>query len=127
MGSRFCLLILGALGATLLGWPEANIHLRMDSTWPLWDLWLASMKLIAFPVSLLLLGFTRSGVVRFFQLGWRLWLSLLTLGVLFQREPLTPYLSPYGLTAIILVLVCGLGLTLFSTMLLFPTKQKKTS
>ncbi|MCB0405225.1 MAG: hypothetical protein KDD51_10605 [Bdellovibrionales bacterium] len=127
MGSRFCLLILGALGATLLGWAEAGQHLRMENTWPLWDVWLASLRLIAFPVSLLLLGFTGSGMVRFFQLGWGLWLSLLTLAVLFQREPLTPYLTPYGLTAIILVLVCGLGLVLFSTMQLFPGRRKKTS
>ncbi|MEZ4751779.1 MAG: hypothetical protein R3B54_14460 [Bdellovibrionota bacterium] len=97
----------------------------MDATWPLWELWLSSMRLIAFPVSLLLLGFTRSGVIRFLHLGWGLWLSLLTLGVLIQREPLTPYLTPYGLTAIVLVLVCGLGLTLFSTMLLFPAALKK--
>lgn len=127
MGSRFCLLLLCAAGGGLLAFPQAGLHLRLENTWPILDLWLQAVRLVAVPVSLLLLGFTRSGVVRFFQLGWGVWLSLLSLGLLFQNETLSPFHSPIGLAAILLVLVTALGLTLFSTMQLFPPSPKKAS
>src|SRR5690606_37355234 len=106
--------------------PGIGDHLQLDTRSPLFRTWLESLRFIAVPVCLFLLGLTRSGIVRILHIGWGAWLTVATISVFFAPGEQPLWRTPFGLAGVLAVLTLSLGLTLFSVMTVFPPAGKRS-
>lgn len=104
-----------ASSATFLVLPESLLGLPMSGSSGIYRLWVASLELLAVPVCLLLLCFTKSTLIRVTKLLWGLWMTILSACVLLLLNEVAPEVTLWGTVHVGVTLITALSLTLFCT------------
>jgi hypothetical protein len=125
MRLALCLMLLAVAGAYLVAQPHlfASRNLAQivseTSAQTLWD---GTVKSFFFPLALFLMGLTRSRLVKVVDFGFGTYLALLTAWVLIQ--PGHTAKAPYQTPLMVVVMILGAAIALFSLMTLTQKKLK---
>lgn len=122
MRRALVLLGLAVMGILLPTLPQLDRSLASLETASQWlSLWRSSVQAFGVPLALLLLGLTRSGIVRFLQLGWGGWLSVAAMGALLASPH--AFRSAEGKLTVIVSLVLSLALMVTTLIDLAPPRR----
>jgi len=119
-----CLLGIAVAGAALSLVPHLYLpFVPVPSRGWAGDSWVRCVGLFAIPLSLALLGLSRSALVRWLDIGWGVWMGSLSIAVLWTaRSPFSAFYSWRATLFVLGVLVLSVGTTLFAAMALSRPK-----
>ena len=121
------IMLLGA-GISFLILPEAWLGLPHQTHSRLGWLWIQSLELLAVPLCLLFLAFSKSTLIRISRLLWGIWMTLISGAVLLNLTEIAPEVTLWGTVHTGVTLITALSLTLFSTIelsKLAPIEEEK--
>lgn len=108
------LFLLSAAGVAACGLPPGLFNLETTLSSGKLQLWLMSVKAFGIPLSLLLLKFTKNHLVKLATALWGLFLTFLSLVLIFKISDLAPSVNLYGILFVIAVLICAMSVAIFS-------------
>lgn len=122
-----CLILLIVEGGVLLSMHPSFLGLSPVSSSTIGNLWHSVMKLVAVPLCLFLLLFSKRDIIRFCVWLWGIFVSLLSIFYIFMIDSISPSATQYGKLFTILVMITAVALTLFESIDLFelPVKVQK--
>jgi hypothetical protein len=115
MRSSLCLITLALVGVALSVLPAAYFQYPANGEAPGWlGWWFVSLRYFAIPLCLVFLGFRGTRLVSWLRLGWGIWISLISLGVLINIQAVPLLRVAYGGIGVSAILVLGLALSVFA-------------
>ena len=115
MRSYFSLFLLGVAGVFLVVAPWDTFRFPAAPHDNPLTLWLWTLKCFAVPGCLVLMGMTRSLIVKLCTLVWGLWLTFLSLWIALRVHQLAPEITSYGHAFLGLVTVLSLATVTFAS------------
>lgn len=112
-----------------MAWPPMERLLPpLDERTPVMlRVWLTTLRSFAIPFSLILLGFSKSVLVRSLDIIWGLWLTSLSVLVLVRAKTIWSDATQFGLLLTTGTLVLATGTIVFATIELGSLLRKKSS
>lgn len=123
MRSYLSLFLIAIAGVLLVLSPWQTFRFPAGTRGPL-ALWLVTLKCFAIPACLVLLGLTRSIVVKFCALGWGLWVMFLSFWLAVQMNHWIPEVTTYGQALLGVVAVLSLATVTFTAIELGNKRRK---
>ena len=119
------LFLLFLAGLALCGTHSTLFNLETSLSSGKLQLWMMSVKAFGIPLSLLLLRFTKNHFVKLGSAFWGIFLTFLSLLLIFQITDASPSVNLYGVLLIVGVLICSLSVAIFSLVELSKILEEK--
>ena len=126
MGIALLLLGLSLCGAAVTFLPLEWFGIPREGASGVLDYWLSTMMLFVLPLVLVLLGFTKSFLIRLLRFLLGLWDLALTVALLLQIDRFSPNLTGEGIGLLGLVLVFSASIVVYSA-IDFSNRSEATS
>jgi hypothetical protein len=108
------LALLTLAGVAACGIPNTLFNLETTLSLGQLQLWIGTIKSFGIPLSLLILRFTKNTLIKVGCGLWGLFLTFLSLNLIFRISELAPSVNLYGILFVTAVLICSISLAFFS-------------
>jgi hypothetical protein len=108
------LFLLCAAGVAACGLPPGLFNLETTLSSGKLQLWMMSVRAFGIPLSLLLLKFTKNHWIKLATALWGLFLTFLSLILIFKISDMAPSVNLYGILFVVAVLICSMSVAIFS-------------